>query len=285
MRRIRSVVTFLLTAVLAIGFFSPSGAAAASPAPTTYYLALGDSLAFGYPTGVGYAEKLTTKLQESRPGTVLAKLGCPGESTVTMINGGGPCAGTGLYEQYGGSTNQLDAAIWFLQHHRGAVSYLTIDIGPNDVLPCIEGLAIDAACVLRGLATVKSNLPTIFGDLRHNLDRKTKTAGMTFYNPFAALWPLSQQVAQQSVVVLNGLNVIEAGNYWRFGFRIAPVAAVFQINNFTINPYTGLPVNYSKACKWTLMCPTTPGVAPNIHPNQDGYQVIADTFARTFRLS
>jgi len=284
MRRIRTVVTVLLTALVTVGLMTPSGTAAANPPPTTtYYLALGDSLAWGYPTGVGYAEMLTTKLQESEPGTVLKNLGCPGESTVTMIYGGGPCGGAGLYKQYGGSTNQLDAALWFMQQHPGAISYLTIDIGPNDVLPCIDGLAIDAGCVLRGLATVKHNLPTIFGDLRQNLDRKTKTAGMTFYDPFTALWPLSQDAARQSVVIINGLNFIESANYWRFGFRIAPVAAVFQTNNFSINPYTGLPANYEKACLWTLMCPKPP-TEPNIHPNQDGYQVIADTFARTFHL-
>jgi len=50
MRRIRSVVTILLTALVAVGLMTPSGAAAADPPhdTTTYYLALGDSLAYGY---------------------------------------------------------------------------------------------------------------------------------------------------------------------------------------------------------------------------------------------
>lgn len=289
MRRIRSSVTILLTALVAVGLMTPSGSAAADQPPdTTYYLALGDSLAFGTPSGVGYAEYLTDTLQESQPGLQLKKLGCPGESTETMINGAGPwptpeqrtCAA--LYkQQYGGSTNQLDAALWFLHDNPGAVTYLTIDIGPNDVLRCIEGLSIDAGCVLGGLGTVRRNLPTIFGELRQHLDGATKTAGMTFYNPFAALWPLSQDVAKQSVIILNGLNIIEAANYWRFGFRIAPVAAAFQTNDFSIDPNTGLPANSTKACLWTFMCPPN---SPDVHPNQLGYEAIADTFAQTFHV-
>lgn len=51
---------------------TPSGTAAANPPrTTTYYLALGDSLAFGYPSGFGYANYLTTTLQESQPGIEL----------------------------------------------------------------------------------------------------------------------------------------------------------------------------------------------------------------------
>lgn len=285
MRRIRSVVTILLTALVAVGLMTPSGAAAADPPhdTTTYYLALGDSLAYGYPTGVGYAKYLTDTLRQSQPGIQLENLGCPSETTDMMISGGGLCAA--LYaEKYEGATSQLDAALRFLDNHRGAVTYLTIDIGPNDVLPCIEGVAIDAECVLRGLDAVRTNLPTIFGNLRDNLDGTTKTGGMTFYDPFTALWPYSQDVARQSVVILNGLNLIEAANYLHFGFRIARVAMAFQTNNFSINPSTGLPANSTKACLWTLMCPKPPSTAkPDIHPNPLGYWVIASTFARAFQ--
>lgn len=113
--------------------------------------------------------------------------------------------------------------------------------------------------------------------------RETCTAGMTFYDPFAALWPVSQDVARQSVVILNALNFTVAANCWRFGFRIGPVATVFQTNNFSSNPSTGLPANYTKACLWTLTLICQPPDPPNIHPNPVGYQVIADSCARPFR--
>jgi hypothetical protein len=167
---------------------TPSGTAAANPPPaTTYHLALGDSLAFGYPSGVGYADDLEKVLQFSSPGIQLIKLGCPGEFTVTMINGGGPCAGTGLYEQYGGSTNQLDAAISFpagpsrrgqLPHHRHRTERRA---------SVHQGTGHRRGVRARGLDTVRTNLPAIFGELRQNLDGETETAGMTFYDPFLAL--------------------------------------------------------------------------------------------------
>jgi len=75
-RRNRSVLTVLLTTVLAVGVMTPSGTAAANPPPTTYYLALGDSLARGYPYdvgsdsdyGYGYGYHLTRTFQQSPTG-------------------------------------------------------------------------------------------------------------------------------------------------------------------------------------------------------------------------
>src|SRR5690242_10885768 len=72
-----------------------SGIARAKPSPT-YYLALGDSLAQGIqpsPTGntatdQGYADDLFAAYSTRVPGLSLLKLGCPGETTSTMIHGG-----------------------------------------------------------------------------------------------------------------------------------------------------------------------------------------------------
>jgi len=68
------------------------------PRPTvSYYLSLGDSLAQGVQpnasgasvrTQHGYANQLFAALRSSRPGLRLVKLGCSGETTATMMNGG-----------------------------------------------------------------------------------------------------------------------------------------------------------------------------------------------------
>jgi len=279
MRRIRSVVRVLLTTLVAVGLLTPSGTAVANPPPdtTTYYLALGDSLAFGYPSGVGYADDLQEVLKFSQPGIELIKLGCPGESTVTMIYGKGNCDGTGLYEQYGQSTNQLAAAKWILANM--PVSQVTIDIGPNDVLPCFQQGVIKPTCVTDGLAAVQTNLPTILGELRARLDPGAKAAGMSFYDPFLALWP--DDAAQQSLGFINALNAIETTNYQQFGFALAPVADVFQTNHPETSPFTLRPINVTRVCVLTLMCTAK----ADIHPNQLGYWVIAGTFAQTLDLS
>src|SRR4051812_23707191 len=93
-------------------------AASASAADTApYYLALGDSLAIGIqpvngtyqPTRQGYADDLFALLRFKKPLLKLAKLGCLGESTTTMI-GGGKCS----YAE----GSQLNQAVAFLQTHR-----------------------------------------------------------------------------------------------------------------------------------------------------------------------
>src|SRR5579859_7052751 len=94
--------------------------------PATYYLSLGDSLAQGVQpdaagtsveTGQGYPDQLYAMLHRSQPGLRLVKLGCPGETTGSMI-GGGICA----YAQ----GSQLAAAAAFLTAHRGHLSLVTI---------------------------------------------------------------------------------------------------------------------------------------------------------------
>src|SRR5262249_12811192 len=76
---------------------APAKAELAKVPPATYYLALGDSLAQGVQpnaSGVsvmtrdGYPDRVYAVLHASRPGLKLVKLGCPGETTTSMINGG-----------------------------------------------------------------------------------------------------------------------------------------------------------------------------------------------------
>src|ERR1700684_457052 len=66
-------------------------------APASYYLALGDSLSQGVQpnaagtsveTRQGYAIQVYAALLPGHPGLRLVKLGCPGETTSTMIHGG-----------------------------------------------------------------------------------------------------------------------------------------------------------------------------------------------------
>src|SRR5436189_107930 len=63
----------------------------------------------------------------SRPGLKLVKLGCPDETTTSMINGG-------ICRYRGGS--QLATAVAFLQAHRSRVLLVTLDIGANDPEHC-----------------------------------------------------------------------------------------------------------------------------------------------------
>src|SRR5580693_1221945 len=90
-------------------------------APASYYLALGDSLSQGVQpdasgasveTNEGYPDQLYAMLHRTRPSLRLVRLGCPGETTVTMLHGG-------ICRYRGGS--QQAAAEAFLRAHRGHV--------------------------------------------------------------------------------------------------------------------------------------------------------------------
>src|SRR5260221_4065191 len=110
-----------------------SGCTSSDPARQTrpeasYYLALGDSLSRGVQpdsagaslaTRQGYADQLYAALRRGHPGLRLVKLGCSGETTETM-NDGGICS-------YPGGA-QLAAAVSLLLGHPGRVSLSTICI-------------------------------------------------------------------------------------------------------------------------------------------------------------
>ncbi|MET0865010.1 MAG: hypothetical protein ABWZ98_11795, partial [Nakamurella sp.] len=106
MTRLPQQLALTLAMVLAIaGATAPASLAESSKHPdtdpgVTYYLALGDSLSVGYQypveTDRGYVDVLFKTLKQSQPSLQLKKLGCPGESTTTMIYGG--CPGGTVYE-------------------------------------------------------------------------------------------------------------------------------------------------------------------------------------------
>ncbi|HEY7012271.1 MAG TPA: hypothetical protein VH480_05935, partial [Streptosporangiaceae bacterium] len=136
-----AVVVAVIVALTACSGPAPSNPALvkvppAKAPPATYYLALGDSLAQGVQpnaSGVsvmtrdGYPDQVYAALHPGRPGLKLVKLGCPGETTTSMINGG-------ICRYPGGS--QLATAVAFLQAHRGRVLLVTLDIGANDPEHC-----------------------------------------------------------------------------------------------------------------------------------------------------
>src|SRR5262249_59565824 len=103
----------------------------------------------------GYADQVYAALRRSRPGLRLVKLGCPGETTRTMIAGG-------ICRYLGGS--QLASAVAFLRAHRGHVLLVTIDIGANDAEHCgsAQGLGKLASCLRPGIPQAPRNLaPTL----------------------------------------------------------------------------------------------------------------------------
>lgn len=273
LRRLGQLVGVIIVCI-AVALAGQSAASATTPR-ATYYVALGDSLSQGFMPGTGdsnegYVDLLYAHLQQSQPQLRLVKLGCSGETTTTMRQGG-IC-------RYTDAASQLDAAVAFLRAHRGSVKYLTIDIGANDIDPCAASDAIDEVCVQKGLATIGQNLLAILVSLRAAGGFGPQYVGMTYYDPFLAAWLMStagHALAEESVQIANTLNGLEAFEYQIFGMKVADVSGAFHTNDFTEVPFGSgtVPLNVATICALTFMCTRN-----NIHPNVQGYAVIADAF-------
>jgi lysophospholipase L1-like esterase len=249
-------------------------AAGAQAAEPSYYLALGDSLAIGaqpaadgslVPTNHGYVDDLYAFYGFRVPALQLAKLGCSGETTSTMITGlGSPC----VYP----AGSQLSEAVVFLQTHR--VVLITLDIGANNLLRCLSSsTGIDPTCVLTETPTAANDLATILATLRAWAPN-VLVAGMNYYDPFLAAYisgPNGPALATGSLAASNVFNNAIDTVYQLLEVPVANVAAAFRIESF--------PTNVLLALTWTWMAAPPPR-GPDIHPNADGYAAIAGAFVK-----
>jgi lysophospholipase L1-like esterase len=280
-----------LAGVLAVMVAACSAAPPSAPArhkpPASYYLALGDSLAVGVQpdaagtsveTRSGYADQLYATLRRSHPGLRLVKLGCPGETTVSMMKGG-------ICTYRGGS--QLAAAVSFLHAHRARVSLVTIDIGANDADGCVTRLSFGnfASCLTRSVPQVTTNLTKILTRLRQ-ANPKAHIIAMSYYLPALAQWRnglIGKAVARVSEMTIAGYNVLLNRVYTSYRVRVADVFGAFHTADFgqqvTVPGFGTLPRNVAAICQWTWECAAPPR-GPNVHANQAGYQVIARAFLR-----
>lgn len=282
-------LAFLLT-------FVPGGASAAVPR-VRYYLALGDSLSQGQQpdaqgitlnTDEGYPNQLFTIEHGRIPGLTLVKFGCGGETTGSMISG----RGNHLSEHFhcrpaGGS--QLRAAELFLRAHDrpGQVPLVTIDIGANNVDGCVSvPLSRVATCVSAGEAAIKHDLPIIVRALRRAAPAGTRFAGMTLYDSALGAYfsasSSARALAAASVPLAHQINTDLATGFKSGGFAVADVAGAFDSYDTTHTvTWEGqsIPVNVARVCSWSWAC-TTPPSGPNIHPNKNGYAVIAGAFEK-----
>jgi hypothetical protein len=151
-------------AVLAlIGLMPAAAAAAPCPGPIfdpprRYYLALGDSIAYGFQTDkalaglgpeafdTGYVDGFAAKLRRLRPDVTVVNYSCPGESTASFsVSCVWKDPGHPLHDDYAGA--QLDAALAFLRDHRGRVGPITLSLNGNDINAFVQGCAFEPQCV------------------------------------------------------------------------------------------------------------------------------------------
>lgn len=238
-----------------------------------YYMALGDSLTFGYQPDLnftdGFADKVFRDLQSSNV-TGEINLACGGETTTSMIQGG--CIGRFLHHgTYTGA--QLDAAIAFLQSHPQEVSPVTLEIGSNDVLPDWHSSTCgpdpnanaDLAAMDHNLTTVI--LPRLMKALQSPSGNRTGDLVMlSYYDPFAKECP-------GSLAFVTTFNQHLAADAAQYQIPIVDVYTAFggdasMATNICQGPLDDKGVRHP----YTWMCDPQ---FNDIHPTTDGYSVIA----------
>jgi lysophospholipase L1-like esterase len=270
-----ALATLAILAALLMLLSAAPGAGAAKPQRS--YLALGDSLAFGYSQAkfnslfpnedpaaydTGYVDDFGHVLRLVNHGLQIVNDGCPGETTDSFING--PCRyqlAFPLHHPYvgGPSSSQLSDALAYLHANPGSVNPITLDIGANDALGVIEGTCkLEPECIANDapalFAHIAANLGAILADLRGSAPH-AKIVVLGLYNPFGpSLTGADQLTAQLNGVMKQVASAVDA--------RFADPLPVF-------NPPG--PREQPRICLLTNFC--TP--LTDIHPTDLGYAVLA----------
>jgi lysophospholipase L1-like esterase len=283
-RRLTLTVLAWILGATVIGTAGPALAAG----DVTYYVSLGDSAAAGFqPPGEfarGYADQLYHRVHSRQRQLRLVKLGCPGETSESLISGiDSPCS----YP----SGSQLDEATSFLRAHPGQVSFITINIGGNDVLDaCFDGETLHLRCVKGLMPAVQANLASILEALQAAAPG-VPIAGMSYWDPFLGFWifgPFGQQLAKTNDQGIQAMNSGLVSTLQDEGALVADVAGpeFFNIGDFTdmvATKWGVVPVNVANDCTWTWFC-RRPPLGGDPHPNAKGYGVIADAFQAVLPL-
>jgi lysophospholipase L1-like esterase len=273
----RLLIVWIGLPLLVAALFSP--AAAKSPnrhhKMPVYYLSLGTSLAAGVQadesgasvvTDVSYPGLLADIIREDIRKLRHVNLGCPGENSDTFIDGG-------ICDYRRGS--QLDEAVHFLHTHGKFTGLITIDLGANDVLSCVQGTEIDLTCIGETIERLSVNLSYVLATLREAAGPNVPIIGMNYYNPMLTFWFTDQNTAALTVILQDQINAALENVYAQFSIPVADVAGAFWAGDLGFDSdVNGLPDSLDNICAWTWMCTYN-----NIHPNEYGYQVIADEFA------
>ena len=272
------------TAMAAAASLMPALPASATPvtgpAANGTYLALGDSVAFGYvppqavpapnyfdPSSfVGYPEDVARALHirvsnASCPGETTASFLVPGAQSNGCENSPGSASGYRteypLHVQYPGT--QMQYALKYLAVHRHT-RLVTIDIGANDVFLCQETTADACASTAElqaVLQEIQANLTTIYTLIRDVAHYHGLLVALTYYS-------ISYSDPAE-VAGTEALDSVIASVTEKFGGKVADGFAAFEGPSAAVG---GSP------CAAGLLIKLPDGTC-NIHPSPAGHLLLA----------
>jgi lysophospholipase L1-like esterase len=259
------------------------GATASSDQPNHPYLALGDSVAFGFIAGDGFAYTRSNNFigypdyvgRDLRLQTVNAS--CPGEASGGFMaaapggndNGCRPFkANFPLHVSYAGAATQMDFAVGFLKSHP-STRLVTLGLGANDAFILQRVCGADQGCLLAGLAAMSTNIDTILGGLR-SAGYKGVLVVVNYYS-----LDYGDPAMVQGAQLLNHFETASAAAH---GAVIADVFTTMQTAASAAGGHT---------CEAGLLNITAGSPAPafpncDVHPSQAGQQTMAQAVEAAF---
>jgi lysophospholipase L1-like esterase len=263
----------LLASVLVAAGLATAAVPAAPPA--RYYLALGDSVAWGYgartaraiATGTpppGYVAGVAAALRAHGHPVRVVNLGCPGETTRSFVSG--RCAwaagGSPMHRAYEGS--QLDAATAFLRAHPRVVSPITLTLWANDVAELAGACSGDPGCLRRRAPAAIAALAARVGAILRTLRAAAPGAELIV----TGTWNADPDRLAEGDPPLRALDLALGRAASAAGARFADTFPVF-------NPQGDARRERAAICRLTLGCSRG-----DEHPSEAGYRAIAALIAR-----
>lgn len=284
------IVATVATCMLSV-LAAPAGAAAraraaasvgAAALPVTAgsgYLALGDSVTFGYmESGVvpapnynraasflGYPELIARTLHLK-----VANAACPGETSASLVDRSAQSNGCEngyrgkypLHVHYRGS--QLAYAVSYLRSHSN-VRLVSLMIGANDGLLCLEKDGCSKPSEVAAVAaTVRGNVHKILAAVRHRAHYRGQIVVLEYYSPLVGY---NARTLALNKAIVEGTS--------GFGAEIANAFATFA----TADKHSG-----GDPCAAGLITQLGAPDKCGIHPSYAGQALLAQTVENAIRL-
>lgn len=271
------IATAVFAVALGLVLTMGSGAVASDQDNDRSYLALGDSVAFGYISGDGFAYTKAGNFigypdyvgRTLKLDTVNAS--CPGEASggfqfapgVVGHNDNGCVpfkANFPLHVSYGGAATQMAFATQYLETHPNT-RLVTLGIGANDAFILQRTCGADQGCLVAGLQVMSANVEAILGGIR-GAGYKGVLEVVNYYS-----LDYGDPASVGGAQLLNHFETASAASHG------AVIADVFTAMQGAAAPAAG------HTCVAGLLNVSTSASAPppacDVHPSQIGQQVMA----------
>jgi lysophospholipase L1-like esterase len=177
---------------------------------------------------------------------------------------------------------QLTIATKYLHANEQSVGLVTIEMGFNNIRPCMLVPVFVPACAAQGITYVRDELPLIVRQLKAAAGPHVHFVGLEYADPFLASYldgSTGRVNANENLAAFNQLNAVLQSVYSAAGIPIANVPGAFYSADATLVNLANVglvPKNVFEACSFSWMC-TKPPFGPDDHPNNAGYRIIANT--------